>query len=81
MPETYIDLGGRMMTPEQVTAAINNLSDSEIDRIKKKGPSRPTAPASYGPYTGPDTTVDKEGIHLSDENQQEEQDQSDDNED
>lgn len=66
LPETYADFGGRMLTPEQVTSAVSHLTDSEVDRIKKRGPGgKPTAPAAY---QGPDTNVDRQGVHISEEN-------------
>lgn len=67
LPETYVDLGGRMLNPQQVTAAVNNLSDAEINRIKKKPAAsvRPMQPAVYGggssqQYT-PDPYIEKGG--------------------
>src|SRR5581483_644908 len=79
LPETYVDLDGRMLTPEQVTSAINHLTDSEIDRLKKQGPSRPSAPASYTPptYTRPDTLVDKQGIHMDNQDEEDNNDEAD----
>lgn len=78
LPETYVDLDGRMLTPEQVTSAINHLTDSEIDRLKKQKPSKPSAPASYAPPTyTPDPYVDKQGINMEDAENQDEQDNTD----
>lgn len=66
LPETYADFGGRMLTPEQITAAVSHLTDSEVDRIRKRGPGgKPSAPATY---QGPDTNVDRQGVHISEEN-------------
>lgn len=74
LPETYADFGGRMLSPEQVTAAVNHLTDAEVDRIRRKGPSSPTSRAAY---QGPDTNVDRQGIHISEENEQPQPDEND----
>lgn len=35
LPDRYLDIGGRMLSPEQVTRAVSNLTDSEIQRELK----------------------------------------------
>lgn len=62
LPDRYADFGGRMLTPEQVTKAVNGLSDAEIKRITgdKTTTQAPTAPAFYSPQGDPN--VDKRGI-------------------
>lgn len=62
LPERYADFGGRMLSQQQIMAAINHLTDAEVDRIRSKGQGSSVIPGSYQGNIGPDPYVDKQGI-------------------
>jgi hypothetical protein len=66
LPERYADFGGRLLSQQQVLAAVNHLTDSEIDRIKGKNTGKPVLPATSGGLPGPDPYVDTQGIDMGD---------------
>lgn len=81
LPETYVDLGGRMLTPEQTMSAINHLSDAEIDRLKNRKTVQP--PTGQALYPGGDPNVnvqDLVGFGDQDNTEQEQSAEETDNE-
>lgn len=79
LPERYVDLGGRLLNQQQITAAVNNLSDAEIDRVLGRQATGTFLPNSFKGIPGPDPFVNMQGISGSqgDEDQQDQSDEED----